>query len=78
MATTPDVTIRFRIDQAPFQRSMWDAAQTLGRVGYQLAGQTPPPRAPYPRTFSGLTAREYRAARRAYGRAVKAWKRGVR
>lgn len=77
MATTP-TTLRIRFDAAPFIRSTHDATQSIIRLGFAIRGVPAPPREPYPRHVSRQTARQYRAARRSYGRALAAWKRATR
>jgi len=70
---TNEATFRMKIDTTGFQRGIWDATTVMGNLPLALAGRPPKPRRPYPRNISRLTAREYRADRRRYGREVRAW-----
>lgn len=78
MPTTRTVTVRFPLVVNPFIRGIHDAHYALLRVGAAAAGRPCPPRPTYPRRASGMTARQYRADRRRFGREVRAYRRAVR
>ena len=73
-------TLNIRIDFDPFLRAMHDASESMRGIGFAFGTrrQPRPPRRPYRKTWSGMTAREYRAARRAYARALRAHRKATR
>jgi hypothetical protein len=75
---TPSITAHLRLDAGPFIRSMHDATQAFTVMCFALRGLPKPPRKPYPKRHSLMTAREYRAARRAYARALRAHRKALR
>ena len=66
--STADLTLSFKIDPSPFIRAMHDAGVVMRNMTADVRGLPRPPRAPYPKQHSGMTARQYRAARRRYAR----------
>lgn len=66
--STPDLTLRIKIDVSPLVRAMNDAGVVMRNMVADARGLPRPPRAPYPKRHSGMTARQYRAARRRYAR----------
>lgn len=76
--TTPDAVVRFKIDPGPFIRSTHDVAEAFRGMSHALRTGSRPPRRPYPKRYSLMTAREYRAARRAYARALRAHRKATR
>ena len=75
MSDTTDITYVMKIDVTPFARAMHDVGTVASNMAATFAGKPRPPRKPYPKRHSGMTARQYRAARRAYGREMRAYKR---
>lgn len=72
------VKLKIRINTDNFMRGIHDAAHNMQRFGHALQGKSSPPRRPYRKDWSGMTAREYRAARRRYNRELNAWKKATR
>jgi len=73
-----EVTLNLKIDAGPFIRACHDTAEAFRRIGHAAQGQPFPPRSPYPKRVSLMTAREYRAARRGYARALRAHRKATR
>lgn len=78
MNTTDDAIVKFEIDTTRFVRAMHDVGTVVASMAADFRGAPRPPRKPYPRHVSGMTARQYRAARRRYGRERKGYKRALR
>ena len=78
MSDTTDITYVMKIDVTPFVRAMHDVGTVASNMAATFAGKPRPPRKPYPKRHSDMTARQYRAARRAYGREMRAYKRTLR
>jgi len=76
MAQHP-MSIRFAFDPKPFQRSIWHAIQAFSAMADAVAGRPVRPATPLPRRLHPGTAREYRTARRRYGRDLRAWRKAV-
>lgn len=72
------ITTYLRLNATPFVRSMHDAAHAFNQFGFAARGLPTPPRRPYPKQHSGMTSRQYRAARRAYARAMRDHQKGLR
>jgi hypothetical protein len=72
------ITTKLRLNVTPFVRAMRDATESFRGLGYAASKQPRPPRRPYPRRHSLMTAREYRASRRAYARALRAHRKATR
>lgn len=67
-------TLNIKINVDSFLRGMHDLTETFRRIGYGFDRKPRPPKRPYRKAWSGMTAREYRASRRAYARALRAYK----
>lgn len=74
----PNVTLKMKIDPSGLIRGLHDVGHVMQNLTADLAGKPRPPRKPYPKRYSRMTARQYRASRRAYARAMKAHKRNLR
>ena len=75
--STVSITIRpLKIDG--FVRKITDVQNSMRAMSASMHGKPQPPRRPYPKRHSGLTARQYRAGRRAYHRANQAHRKAVR
>lgn len=71
--STPSVVLRFKANPSPFIRAMHDAGYVMQNIGTDVRGAPRKPRKPYPKQHSGMTARQYRAARRRYARERRAY-----
>ena len=74
----PDAVLTLRLDPSGFIRGIHDVGNAMQNMTADLTGKPRPPRKPYPKRYSGMTARQYRASRRAYGRAKRAHKKALR
>lgn len=71
-------TLNIKIKVDPFLRAMHDTSESFRRISFGLTRGHRPPKRPYPKRYSAMTARQYRAARRAYGRARRAHRKATR
>lgn len=78
MTTTKDITFRFRINAGAMARTGHDLAHSLMQFQAALLREPCPPRKPYPRRYSRMTAREYRADRRRWNRECRAYRKATR
>lgn len=78
MSPERTVKIRLRADVSPFIRAMHDVTWSMTNASRAFRGQGPVPVPPYPRRHGGMTARQYRAARRAYARQIRALRKADR
>ena len=76
--STGTATLNIKIDTGRYCRAIHDTAEAFRRIGYLAQGKPSPPKRPYPKSHSLMTAREYRAARRAYARALRAHRKAAR
>jgi hypothetical protein len=75
---TKDLVFRMKIDSSGFRRGVWDMQTAMGNLPLAVQGRPVKPRRPYPRDISRMTARQYRAERRRYGRQMRAWRKADR
>lgn len=78
MPETSTVTVKLRVNVSPFIRATHDMGISMRNMAADVAGKPRPPRKPYPKRHSGMTARQYRSARRAYNRECRAYKQALR
>lgn len=78
MTTTPPAVFKMRIDTSGFTRGIHDINNVMRNMSADLRGAPRPPRKPYPKTCSHMTARQYRAARRRYARERRAYSKALR